>query len=575
MTKRPWTKFYGDIPESLNYPRKSLYEVVMDTVEKMPDAVATDFFGATMSYRQLGRYIDKTADMLAALGFGTGDRITISMPTSPQGVAAVYAANKLGGVASLIHPLSPAMEIRDYLTMSKSRFALTLDAFYPAFAEARRETALETLILTRISDEMPPLTRLGFKLTVGRKIKKVPMDVDVIWWHEAIARNNGKTEKADVKADDLAAILFSGGTTGKSKGIMLSNYNLVSEGMMVARWGKMNESGVILAILPIFHGFGLGVCINAAFMGGAKSILVPKFTPKDVAKLVRKKQPNFLVGIPTLFEALSRNPVFQKTDLSCLQAVFSGADTLPKPVKERFDAVVKAGGGSAELQEGYGLTEAVTAIMAMPLLEYREGSIGIPFPDMDAKIVKVGTTDPLPVGEEGEICVSGPAVMLGYLDNPAETAAVLKRHKDKKLWLHTGDLGTMDADGFFYFKQRIKRMIKSSGMNVYPSQVEAILHQHPAVAEACVIGVPDLEQIERVKAFVVLENPETAGPEMAEELIRHCQKNLIKWSCPREIAFRDELPKTAVGKMAFRVLMDEEIARLKSAGKYTGTEGGS
>ncbi|NOY22544.1 MAG: long-chain fatty acid--CoA ligase, partial [Acidobacteria bacterium] len=398
-------------------------------------------------------------------------------------------------------------------------------------------------------------------------------DADVVWCHSAIARENPKSEKADVKADDLAAILYSGGTTGSPKGIMLSNYNLVSEGMMVAKWGKMDANGVILAILPIFHGFGLGVCVNAAFMGGAKSILVPKFTPEDVAKLIRKKRPNFLVGVPTLFEALSRNPVFQKTDLSCLKAVFSGADTLPRPVKERFDAVVKAGGGTAELQEGYGLTEAVTAIMAMPLSEYREGSIGIPFPDMDAKIVKPGTTEPLPTGKEGEICLFGPAVMPGYLDNQQETAAVLKQHEDGNTWLHTGDLGTMDEDGFFYFKQRLKRLIKSSGMNVYPSQVEAVLHQHPAVAEACVIGIPDREQIERVKAFVVPENPETAGPEMAAELIRHCRKYLIKWSCPREVAFRDELPKTAVGKVAFRVLLDEEISRLKAAGEYAGTDG--
>ncbi|PJB78914.1 MAG: AMP-dependent synthetase [Acidobacteria bacterium CG_4_9_14_3_um_filter_49_7] len=573
MTDRRWTKFYGDISQTLDYPRKSLYEVVMDTVEKMPDAVATDFFGSTMNYRQLGRYIDRTADMLASLGFGAGDRITISMPTSPQGVAAVYAANKLGGVASMIHPLSPSKEVRDYLTMSKSRFALTLDAFYPVFEEARTGTALETLILTRVSDEMPALTRIGFKITVGRKIRKVPDNADIVWWHEAMAKKHSKTEKAVVKADDLAAILYSGGTTGTSKGIMLSNYNLVSEGMMVAKWGKMDASGVILAILPIFHGFGLGVCINAAFMGGAKSILVPKFTPEDVAKLIRKKRPNFLVGVPTLFEALSRSPVFQKTDLSCLKAVFSGADTLPHTVKKRFDTVVKSGGGSSELQEGYGLTEAVTAIMAMPLSEYREGSIGVPFPDMDAKIVKVDTTESLPVGEEGEICLSGPAVMLGYLDNPEETVAVLKEHEDGQVWLHTGDLGTMDEDGFFFFKQRLKRLIKSSGMNVYPSQVEAVLHQHPAVAEACVIGIPDPEQIERVKAYVVLENQETTDVEMADELIRHCRKNLIKWSCPREVVFRDELPKTAVGKVAFRVLLDEEIARLKATGEYAGPEG--
>ncbi len=572
MTERRWTKFYGDIPETLIYPRKSLYEVVMDTVEQMPEAVATDFFGSTMTYRQLGSYIDKTADMLAGLGFAAGDRITIAMPTSPQGVAAVYAANKLGGIASLIHPLSPAKAVHTYLSMSNSRFALTLDAFYPVFREARAKTRLETLILTSISDEMPALIRLGFKLTAGRKIKKVPSDADVVWWHKAIAGDNPKTTKADVDADDAAAILYSGGTTGSPKGILLSNYNLVSEGIMVARWGKMDKEGVILAILPIFHGFGLGVCINAAFMGGAKSILVPKFTPADVAKLIRTKRPNFLVGVPTLFETLSRDRIFQKTDLSCLKAVFSGADTLPKQVKERFESVVRSAGGTVKLQEGYGLTEAVTAVMAMPLSEYRENSIGIPFPDMDAKIVRVNTTEALDPGEEGEICLSGPAVMLGYLDNPEETAAVLKRHEDGKIWLHTGDLGVMDEDGFFYFRQRLKRLIKSSGMNVYPSRVEAVLRQHPAVVEACVIGIPDAKQVERVKAIVVPVNPEATGPELATELIRHCREHLIKWSCPREVAFRSELPKTAVGKIAFRVLVEEEISRLKAAGEYAGPE---
>ena len=263
----------------------------------------------------------------------------------------------------------------------------------------------------------------------------------------------------------------------------------------------------MLAILPIFHGFGLGVCVNAVFMGGGKSILVPQFTPEIVADLIKKKRPNFVVGVPTLFEALCSNPVFQKTDLSCLRATFSGADTLPRPVKERFEAVVKERGGNVQLLEGYGLTEAVTAIMATPLNQYREGSVGLPFPDMLAKIVKTGTTEEAPVGEEGEICVNGPAVMLGYLDQPEETANTLKTHADGRIWLHTGDIGTMDADGFFYFRLRQKRMIKSSGMNVYPAQVEEVLYRHPDVLKACVIGVPDEKQVQRVKGFVVLKEP--------------------------------------------------------------------
>ena len=232
--------------------------------------------------------------------------------------------------------------------------------------------------------------------------------------------------------------------------------------------------------------------------------------------------------------------------------------------------MVKKQGGNVQLLEGYGLTEAVTAIMAMPMGHYREGSIGLPFPDMLAKIVRLDTTEEVPCGEEGEICVCGPAVMMGYLEHPKETAATLKRHPDGKVWLHTGDVGTMDEDGFFYFKLRQKRMIKSSGMNVYPAQVEDILYRHPDVQEACIIGVPDQAQVQIVKGIVVLKNPAKAGPQMEKILIDYCREHLIKWSCPREIEFRDSLPKTLVGKIAFNKLEEEEIAKLKAAGKYSG-----
>ncbi len=323
----------------------------------------------------------------------------------------------------------------------------------------------------------------------------------------------------------------------------------------------MAQGDSILAILPIFHGFGLGVCINAAFMAGGKSILVPQFSPEIVAKLLDSAKPNLLVGVPTLFDALSRDRSLAKSDLSCLRACFSGADTLPRPVKERFEALVAAHGGKARLLEGYGLTEAVTAIMAMPLTEYREGSIGIPFPDMDATICRFGTTDELPPGEEGEICVSGPAVMTGYLDDPQATAETLKLHADGRTWLHTGDLGKRDEDGFFYFTVRAKRMIKSSGFNVYPAQVEGVLYQHPLVAEACVIGVPDEAQVERVKAVVVLKDPTQESEATAQALIDFCRERLIKWSCPREVEFRRELPKTRIGKVDFKVLAAEHADR--------------
>ena len=274
------------------------------------------------------------------------------------------------------------------------------------------------------------------------------------------------------------------------------------------------------------------MCVNGTLMGGGKTILVPTFTPEDVARLINKNRPSFIIGVPTIYEALNKSPLFNKTDLSCLRAAFSGADSLPRVIKDRFEEIVTRQGGAVKLLEGYGLTEAVTGIIAMPLNEYRENSIGIPFPDMLAKVVKTDTTEEAAPGEEGELCVSGPAVMLGYLDQPEETAAVLKKHADGKMWLHTGDICTMDEDGFFYFKLRQKRMIKSSGMNVYPVQVEEKLYQHPAVAEACVIGVPDPDQVERVKAFVVLKDPSRSCEEMQQELIRHCQKDAYQVELP-------------------------------------------
>lgn len=570
VDKKPWLKFYGDVPESINYPSITLYEAFMKTVEKVPDAVAYEFLGYTARYRDLGAEIDRFAAALSHLGLKKGDRITIAMPTCPQGIICFYAANKLGAVSSMIHPLSPAAEVEFYLNLSKSRLALTLDAFYGKFKAVKDKTGLEKLILTKIPDYLNWIKRIGFTLTKGRKIPPVPGDPMVVWWQDLMKGGFPAVPKAEIETGDMAVILYSGGTTGKPKGIMLSNRNFISEGMQVAHWGGLGAGESILAILPIFHGFGLGVCVNAAFMGGAKSILVPQFTPEDIAGLIKKQRPSFVVGVPTLYEALNRSPVFQKTDLSCLKAAFCGADQLPRTVKEKFEAIVKQGGGKVQLREGYGLTEAVTAIMAMPLTEYRENSVGIPFPDMLLKIVEPGTTKAVEVDRDGEICLHGPAVMMGYLDQPEETAAVLKKHPDNRIWLHTGDIGSMDKDGFMYFKLRLKRMIKSSGMNVYPSQVEEVLYQHPDVQDACVIGVPDELQVQRVKGFVVLKEGVSPGPEKEKEFIRHCREHLIKWSCPREIEFRDELPKTLIGKVAFNELVKEEIKKLKADGKYAG-----
>jgi len=564
--KKPWQKFYGEVPESINYPRVTMYEALMQTVEKHPDRSAYEYFDYTSTYRQFGEEIDTCANALSSIGLRKGDRITISMPTAPQGIICFYAANKLGVVASMIHPLSTPAEIAYYLNISKSRVALTVDQYQDSFTNLPDSSPLEVLILTEIFDP----------LTTGQAKTEKPAfknGLEIHWWKELMTKPFAEVPKAEMHTDEMAVILYSGGTTGFPKGIMLSNYNFISEGLMVANWSDgfmLKEEASILAIMPIFHGYGLGVCCNATFMGGSKSILVPQFTPEIVAELIKKKRPSIITGVPTLFDALTKNEVFRNTDLSCLKVTSCGADSLPRSTKDNFEAIVRKQGGDVQLVEGYGLTEAVTGIISTPINGYKEGSVGIPFPDMLAKVVRIGTFDEASIGEEGELCVSGPAVMLGYLEQPEETSQVLKIHHDGRLWLHTGDIFTMDEDGYFYFKLRLKRMIKSSGMNVYPAQVESVLDKHPEVKAACVIGVPDEAQVERVKAFVVLKDPLKATSEMEQNIIEYCRGTLIKWSCPREIEFRDFLPLTKVGKIAYTELQKQQIERLRREGKYTG-----
>jgi long-chain acyl-CoA synthetase len=556
MTSRPWLRHYGAVPHTLEYPETTLHDALELQAARTPDAIALEFMGTRIPYWELMQRIDSCAAAFASVGLGQGQAILISMPNTPQGVIAFYAANRLGAVAAMVHPLSTPAEIAQYVATSGARIVLTLDALYDRVAAL---DSIDTIILARIPDFLGPVKRVAFRLTKGRNIRPVPADARVRWWKDLDAPGEAPPSRGG--PDDLAAILFSGGTTSLPKAIALSNRNFITEGIQASTWVGLSGGHSLLAIMPLFHGFGLGVCVNATLMGGGTSILVPTFTAASVAKLIRSKRPNFLVGVPTLFDALSRDPALAKTDLSCLKAAFSGADTLPRPVKERFEALVAARGGHVRLLEGYGLTEAVSGIMAMPLDEYREGSIGVPLPDILAAICEPGTTRHLAPQTEGEICISGAPVMTGYLGDAQATGEALRRHDDGRVWLHTGDLGRMDADGFFYFTCRLKRMIKSSGFNVYPAHVEAVLYKHAAVKDACVVGVPDPHQVERVKAFVVAKPGVEAGPALADALIAHCRGELIKWSCPREVEFRETLPTTRLGKIDYRALTEVRDAR--------------
>jgi len=565
IATRPWLRFYGDVPATLEYPSLRMDEAVERAAARAPAADAYDFLGTTTTYGELQERIERCARGLARLGLSAGDRITISMPTSPQGVIAFYAASRLGAVSSMIHPLSAPDEIAHYLTLSSSRFALTLDAFYRQFAEIRDRTPLETLILARIGDELSLPKRLGFWATRGRKIPAVPEDAAVVWWRELMDGEAIPLAEPETVPEELGTILYSGGTTGLPKGIMLSHAAVTDEAMQVAAWVGIGERDVILAVLPIFHGFGLGALVHAGLISGAKLVMVPQFSAEIVAKLMRTKRPTLMAGVPTLYDSLARDPALQKADLSSLRAAFSGADTLQQSVRDRFERLVAERGGRVRLLEGYGLTEAVTAVMGNPLEAPRAGTVGIPFPDVDVKVCEPGSEREQPAGENGEICVAGPEVMLGYLDDPEATAASLRTHADGRTWLHTGDLGSMDEDGFVTFASRSKRMIKSSGFNVYPGQVEAVLQEHPAVAQSCVIGVPDESQGERVRAYVALRDPDAGGDALGEELIAHCRERLIKWSCPREVEFRAELPLTKIGKIDYRALEAEAAASARGA----------
>ena len=584
---RPWLKFYGYIPESLEYPHQTMYEMVRDAALAHPDLTAYDFMGTRSTYRQLLADIDSMADALAGRGLAKGDAVTISLPNCPQAIILFYAINKIGAVGNMIHPLSAPTEIAFYLNESRSVWAATLDAFYGSFEKVLAGSSVRTLLLARIGDYLSPTKRAGFYLLSGRKIARPPKgDARVLWWKElapgrpAIPAQTGArgraatprvqmpsgsgepSEEQHVRAtppapEDCAVILYSGGTTGTPKGIMLSSLNFNALGLQIAAQGPLEPGDAILSILPVFHGFGLGVCIHAFLIKGGRCVLVPRFTAETVAKLIKKEHPQYMAGVPTLYEALLRDRTMKRTSLSCLKVVYAGGDKLPQSIKERFDAMIRERGGHAELLEGYGLTESVTACIATPRNNFRPGSIGVPISDMLAKVVMPGTLDEVEPEKDGELCVCGPTVMMGYLNSPEITAQTLRRHDDGRIWLHTGDICSMDRDGFVYFKLRAKRIIKVSGVSVSPIQIEEVLDHHPDVSMSCVIGIPDPYKMQTLKAYVVLRDGKAASPEKERELIEHCRSHLIKWSVPEKIEFRDSLPMTRIGKIAFSELEKE------------------
>ena len=563
--RTPWAPWMGEVPMHLDYFQGTMVEAVENTAKKYPDVIACDFMGSHTLYPKLVEEIHECARALKQIGIKAGDKVTVCMPNAPQTVVMFYAINMVGAIANMVHPLSAEGEIEFYLNDSESVAALTLDQFYGKFASIRKNTpCLKHLIIATVKDALNPLMKIGYALTQGRKIPKVPKDADVLLWKQFLAEGRKFTGEVRVsrKADDPAVILYSGGTTGITKCILLSNLNFNALGAQIIATNPIYEKGdKMLAIMPMFHGFGLGVSIHSMLANGGRCILVPRFTPQTFAELLRKHQPNFIAGVPTLYEALLRIPGLDDLKLACLKGVFSGGDSLPPELKRRFDKFLKDHGCKVEVREGYGTTECVTASCLTPLTKAKEGSIGIPFPDTYYRIVKVGTEDEVPYGEEGEICLSGPTVMLEYVKHPQETAQTRRVHADGMTWIHTGDLGVMDEEGYIYFRQRIKRMIVTSGYNVYPSQIENILDAHEYVHMSCVIGVRDPYKMQKVKAYVVLKPGYEPSDAVKETLLDYCRKHIAKYAMPYDIEFRDDLPKTLVGKVAYRVLEEEQAKK--------------
>ena len=567
--KTPWKDYLGDVPMHLEYFDGSMFEAVENVARKYPNAVAFDFMGKSTTYRSLVREIENCAKALKTIGVREGDKVTIAMPNCPQAIYMFYAVNLVGGIANMIHPLSAEKEIEFYLNESESVTAITLDQFYHKFERIRENTKVINIIIASVKDALSKPIRAGYMLTEGRKIAKIPEDAPVITWKDFMRLSHScfyKTYKVKRTGSDPAVILYSGGTTGTTKGIVLTNLNFNALAAQIIATNPMFRPGDrMLSAMPLFHGFGLGVCIHSMLANGGRCILIPRFTAKSYAKQIVKYKCNFIAGVPTLYEALLRLPSMDGANLSSLKGVFSGGDSLSIELKKKFDKFLYDHNATVQVREGYGTTETVTACCLTPTHMFKEGSIGLPFPDTYIKIVEPGTDREVPYGTEGEILLAGPTVMKEYMKHPEETAQTLRTHADGLTWVYTGDLGVMDEQGFIYFRGRAKRMIISSGYNVYPGQIENVLDAHDAVQMSCVIGVPDAYKMQKVKAFVKLKDGAAATEETKQDILDYCARHVAKYAMPYDIEFRDDMPKTLVGKVAYRVLEEEELAKLKAA----------
>jgi long-chain acyl-CoA synthetase len=553
----PWSQFYEPgIPEHLDYPDLTLGGVLEDSARMFPDHTALLFFGKKITYAELDRLANRFAHALAGLGVNKGDRVALMLPNIPQMVIAYYGTLRAGAVGVATNPLYHSHELEVQLMDSGASVLVAVDMFYPVIGPVLAKTGVRKLILCGIKDYLPfPLNLLyPIKARLEKQwvsVQRVPPVYDFL---DLLGRSMVTRPDVAVSPGDTAILQYTGGTTGIPKGAVLTHRNLVVNAVQCRTWLTIRNEGNerILAVIPFFHVYGMTTAMNLGILIGAELLLLPKFHTKEVLHMIQKRRPTIFPGIQAMYLAIGNYVKTHKYDLTSIKAAISGAGPLMKEVQDRFEFLTKS-----RIVEGYGLSEASPVTHANPIFGRRKsGTIGLPWPDTEARIVDLETgTRELPVGETGELVIQGPQVMKGYWNKPEETAQALRGG-----WLHTGDIAKRDEEGYFTVVDRIKDMIKTVGENVYPREIEEVLFTHPKVKDAVVVGLPHEEYMgEKIKAFVVLKEGQTAT---AEEIIAFCKAELSKFKVPKEIEFRDQLPKTLVGKVLRRVLRDEERAKL-------------
>lgn len=556
----PWFKYYIDMKNHLEYPDVSMYEMVRRCANKYPSNIAYSFYGNRVTYRTYIRKIDEAACAFVRMGVKKKDVVSIIMPNTPEAIICFYALNKLGAVCNMIHPLSSEEELKHSINLVNSDYLIVADIVFGKIKNIKESISIKKILYIPICESMDPLMTIGYKLTTGRKAV-APSGENVIPYYRFIARARFHKEiiKDSAKGSDTAVILHSGGTTGKPKGIVLTNLNFNALVLSELEINKILGDGIsILAVMPIFHGFGLGCTFHATMVSGGEAIILPNLSPKTFDQTLLKYKPNIIACVPSLLETLTLSKKLVDEDLSFIKCIVCGGDSLTSTLNDKIDEFLYDHGSDAKVRTAFGMTECTAGVTMMPLEETRKESIGIPCPDSFIKIVKPNTTTELPYGEVGELCINGPTVMKEYINDPKETSLMLKLHEDNKLWLHSGDLGYMDKDGFVYFKTRLKRMIVSSGYNIYPGQLEEIINKHPYVQTCVIVGVPHPYKKEVAKAYIVLKEGLVLNSEIKKSIKEYCEKNIAAYALPYAYGYRKELPKTLVGKVAYRELINDK-----------------